>query len=71
MFKNFKKGFGLISGIILGKATLTVIAESILRRLAKDEDYMERIRKEKPYLYERVKKYQPKKAEDSKKEEAQ
>ena len=71
MFKNFKKGFGLISGIILGKATLTVIAESILRRCAKDEDYIERIRKEKPYLYERVKKYQPKKSEDSKKEDAQ
>lgn len=70
MFKNFKKGFGLISGIILGKAALTAIAKSILRRCAKDEDYMERIRKEKPDLYERVKKYQPKKAEDSKKEEA-
>ena len=71
MFKNFKKGFGLISGIILGKATLTVIAESILRQCTKDEDYMERIRKEKPDLYRKVKKYQPKKAEDLKKEEAQ
>lgn len=69
MWKNFKKGFGWISGILIGYATLGMISEKIMKWGAKDEKYMERLKDQDPILYEKLKKYQPKKTEDSKEEE--
>lgn len=68
MWKSMKKGFGFSAGVILGQATLTVIAERILRWVANDEDYMERLKDRDPEQYEKFKKYQKPKKEEEKEE---
>lgn len=63
MWKSMKKGFGFASGVILGHATLSVIAEYILRWIANDESYVEGLKDRDPEEYEKLKKYQKPKTE--------
>ncbi len=65
MLKNFKKGFGLITGGMLAYATLQFISDKVMRWGAKDESFMEYEKKNNPDLHEKLKKYQPKKEEES------
>ena len=58
MLKAIKIGFGITIGCILGKATLQVVSKRILKKLAKDEKFMEREKTKDPELYEALKKYQ-------------
>lgn len=58
MWKSMKKGFGFASGVILGHATMNMIAKNILRWVAKDEKYMEGLKNRDPEEYEKLKKYQ-------------
>ena len=64
MWKSMKKGFGFSAGIILGRATLSVIAGHILRWIANDESYMEQLKNRDPEEYEELKKYQKPKTEE-------
>lgn len=74
MWKSMKKGFGFASGVILGHATMNVIAKNILKWVAKDEKYMEGLKNRDPEEYEKLKKYQKPKTEKNRRvktEEAQ
>lgn len=64
MWKSIKKGFGFSAGVILGHATLSVIAEHILRWIASDEKYMEGLKNRDPEEYNKLKKYQKPKTEE-------
>lgn len=63
MWNSLKKGFGFASGVILGQATMDVIAKNILEWIAKDEKYMEGLKDRDPEEYEKLKKYQKPKTE--------
>ena len=58
MLKAIKIGFGISVGVILGQATLLAACKGILKRLAKDEKFMEREKTKDQELYEALKKYQ-------------
>ena len=58
MLKAVKTGFGISVGVILGLASLRVACKRILKRVAKDEEFMEREKTRNPELYEDLKKYQ-------------
>lgn len=64
MWNSLKKGFCFASGVILGQATMNVIAERILRWIANDESYMEGLKDRDPEEYEKLKKYQKPKTEE-------
>lgn len=64
MWNSLKKGFGFASGVILGHATVNVIAMEILKWVANDEKYMEGLKNRDPEEYEKLKKYQKPKTEE-------
>lgn len=63
MFKSIKKGFGFGIGFTLGKALLGVVCTRVSLQAANDEKYMNRVRTDRPDLYESLKKYQKPKEE--------
>lgn len=73
MWKNVKRGLGLVVGIELGvaavKAVKTVGLAAFTIWLANNEKEMEELKKEKPHLYEKIKKYKVEKDEESVEEE--
>ena len=58
MLKAVKTGFGISVGVILGLASLREACKRILKRVAKDEEFMEWEKTRNPELYEDLKKYQ-------------
>lgn len=73
MWKNVKRGLGLVIGIELGvavvKAVKTVSLAVVTIAVANDEKAMAEIKEEKPHLYEKIKKYKVEKDEESVEEE--
>lgn len=69
MWKNVKRGLGLVVGIELGVAAVKAVKIMSLAAfgiwLANNETEMEELKKEKPHLYEKLKKYKVEKDEES------
>ena len=57
MKEGFKLGFGITVGSIVGYACVSTAATYIMKRIAKDKDFMEYEAKKNPELYEKLKKY--------------
>lgn len=60
MLENIKKGFGLTVGVIFGYGVISVLAESVLKHYANNEEYMEQVKNRNQEVYKILKKYQRK-----------
>lgn len=55
--KNYvKAGFGIVVGMYIGQAIVTIFEHSIASVIAKDEKYMSDLKERNPERYETIKK---------------
>lgn len=56
MKNYFKAGFGIVVGMYIGQAIVTIFEHSIASVIAKDEKYMGDLKERNPERYETIKK---------------
>lgn len=56
MKKYVKAGFGMVIGMYIGQAIVTIFEHSIASVISKDEKYMDDLKERNPERYETIKK---------------
>lgn len=54
MFNYMKKGFGFAIEGITGIAVLRMLAETTVKQIVKDDEYLEYLKEKEPKLYKKV-----------------